>query len=228
MEVPKFALKSRINKYRELNYDRLPKNCKVKRLSKYPYVVQIKNVITDEEIKELLKMGKAKFQRSNMLIDGELVYDEGRTSSTAYIVKDGLPDQYSRPVEKFIKRIQYLTGCKREQIEMMMVRYRTGQKFKSHVDYFTPEEIGVIDTGGQRIYTFFIYLNTLHGDQGGATEFKYLGIKSKPRKGSCLFWHNQNLKTGEMIPETEHSGNPVTAEGVVKYGLNCWIRSEPF
>lgn len=228
MSVAEFARRSVINRPSKLDYSRLPKDFNVKRLSKHPYVVQIKNIITDTEIKELMKLGRDKFQRSNMLIDGELVYDKGRTSSTAYIASDGLPDRYSPPVESFIERIRYLTGCRREQIEMMMVRYHPGEQFQSHVDYFNEDEIGVIDTGGQRIYTFFIYLNTLHGDEGGATEFTHLGIKSKPRKGSCLFWHNQDLKTGEMLPETRHSGNPVTADGVVKYGLNVWIRDLGF
>ena len=194
-----------------------------------PYIVKLKNFISDDEIRELRKLAEGKFERSNMMANGELYYDQGRTSSTAYIMKDGLPDYYGETLEKFIKRICYLANCERGQIEgLMMVRYRKGQKFDSHVDYFEKHEIGSLDTGGQRMFTFFVYLNTLHEGDGGETEFTKLGIKSKPRARDSLFWVNQDPVTGEMKPMTEHSGNPVLRDGVTKYGLNVWVRSKCF
>ena len=220
-----------INNLERLQYKprkNLLKGFEARELNEDPYIVKIKNLLSDNEIEELLEMTKGKFEKSNIVVDGELVYNSDRTSSTAYLFKDGMPKIYSRDIEKMIERICYLTNCDRSQLEVMAVRYKKGQKFGSHVDYFNENEIGKLDDGGQRIATFFIYLNSLHTGEGGTTEFTKLGIISKPRKAGSLFWWNKNRTSGEMDPRTEHAGNPVEKEGVVKYGLNIWIRSKSF
>ena len=206
----------------------LQKDFKARVLNSDPYIVKIKNLLSDAEVEELLEMTKGKFKKSNVVVDGELTYSSNRTSSTAYLFKDGMPDHYSRNIEKLIERICYLTNCDRSQLEVMAVRYKYKQKFGSHVDYFEKHEIGKLDNGGQRVGTFFIYLNTLHEGEGGTTEFMQLGLRSKPRKKDGIFWWNKNRETGKMEPRTEHAGNPIEKEGVVKYGLNIWIRSQSF
>lgn len=158
------------------------------------------------------------------MIDGELIYNKQRTSSTAYLFEDGMPGKYSKNIERLIKRICYLMNCERSQLEIMCVRYKKGEYFGKHVDYFQEHEI---DSSGQRIATFFVYLNTIDKGDGGETEFTKLKIKSRPKKGDAVFWYNKNFKTGEMIPETEHQGNPVTGD-IMKYGLNIWIRDKSF
>lgn len=197
-------------------------------ISEYPYILKIKNLLIEDEIDSLLEMAKHKFEKSNILKDGVLLYTDQRTSSTAYIFTDGLPDKYDLAVERMIKRIRKLMACEREQLEIMCVRYKMGEYFEKHVDYFFPHEINSVDNAGQRIATFFVYLNTVEGDSGGETEFTKLGIKSKPKKGDALFWWNRDPKTGKMLPQTEHRGNPITKNGVIKYGLNIWIRSNSF
>ena len=206
----------------------LHKDFRARILNKDPYIVKIKNLLSDAEVEELLNMTKGKFKKSNVVIDGELTYTSNRTSSTAYLFRDGMPDEYSRNIEKIIERICYLVNCNRTQLEVMAVRYKYQQKFGSHVDYFNDDEIGKIDNGGQRIATFFVYLNTLHEGEGGTTEFMQLGLRSKPRKGDAVYFCNKNRKTGKMDPRTEHAGNPVEKEGVIKYGLNIWIRDPGF
>ena len=204
------------------------KDFKVRKLNDFPYIVKINKLLNNDEIRELLKMAKGKFEKSNVVIDGKIVYNESqRTSSTAYLFKDGMPDKYSENIERLIKRIRHLTRCKRSQIEMMCVRYKKGEQFGKHVDYFKEQDVGVIDFGGQRVATFFVYLNSLEKNEGGETEFTQLGIKSRPRKGDAVFWYNKNFENGQMIPETEHRGNPVLTD-TVKYGLNIWIRETPF
>jgi prolyl 4-hydroxylase len=205
----------------------LLKDFKARKINSDPYLVKINNLISDEEIGELLELAKNKFEKSNIMVDGELVYSTTRTSSTAYIFEDGLPDKYSKPIERMIKRICFLTKCERSQIEIMAVRYKKGEKFDKHVDYFEEDEVGVLDRGGNRIITFFVYLNTLPPNSGGETEFTKLKIKSKPKKGDAVFWYNQDPKTGKMLPMTEHRGNPVLID-TIKYGINIWIRSNSF
>lgn len=214
---------------RILDIERLDKfPAKFRVVNNYPYIVKINNLLTDGEIEEILELAKGNFEKSNIVIDGELVYNTNqRNSSTAYIFKDGMPYVYSKRMENFIKKICYLVDCDRSQLEVMCVRYRKGEKFGKHVDYFEDHEVDVLDRAGNRTATFFIYLNTLEREDGGETEFTKLKIKSRPKKGDAVFWLNQNLETGEMIPETEHQGNPVLTD-TVKYGLNVWIRSKSF
>lgn len=207
-----------INKLKEI------KNFKAREINSYPYVVKINKLLRDEEIEELLQLSKGNFEKSNIMIDGELIYNKQRTSSTAYLFEDGMPGKYSKNIERLIKRICYLMNCERSQLEIMCVRYKKGEYFGKHVDYFQEHEI---DSSGQRIATFFVYLNTIDKGDGGETEFTKLKIKSRPKKGDAVFWYNKNFKTGEMIPETEHQGNPVTGD-IMKYGLNIWIRDKTF
>jgi prolyl 4-hydroxylase len=226
-EAPINDLK-KVEKLVEKKKKYFPSNFKCRVINEYPYIVKINNLLSDEEVSELLEMSKGKFQRSNLMKDGVLYYDDQRTSSTAYIFQDGLPDKYSKNIERFIKRICMLLNCSRSQLEVMAVRYKTGEQFDKHVDYFEDHEVDVLDKAGNRVFTVFIYLNDLSKEDGGTTEFTKLGIRSRPKKGDALFWWNQDLNTGEMLPETEHRGNPVLTEGVVKFGLNVWQRSKEF
>lgn len=220
-------------------------NFKARVIHQNPYIVKINNFLDDEEVDTLLEMAEGKFKRSNIMVDGTLTYSNTRTSSTAYVTKDGFPTfcncgnedcsngekelTYPPAIERIVKRLRYLTGCKREELEgFMVVRYKYMEQFSEHTDYFEPHEINVLDNGGQRIITVFVYLNSLEKDEGGETEFTKLGVKSRPKKGDAMMWYNQDPITKEMMPLTEHRGNPVLKEGVVKYGANMWIRDTPF
>ena len=217
-----------INNLDKIKNKYLPKDFKAREINSYPYIVKINNLIKDEEINELLQLAKGKFEKSNILVDGELVYNTNqRSSSTAYLFEDGMPDTYSKNIERMIKRICYLMNCDRNQLEIMCVRYKKGEQFGKHVDYFQDHELDVLDKAGQRIATFFVYLNTIEKGDGGETEFTKLRIKSRPKKGDAIFWYNKDFSTGKMIPETQHQGNPVTGNKI-KYGLNIWIRSNSF
>lgn len=219
----------------------LHENFKARVINENPYIVKINNFLDDEEVECLLEMAEGKFKRSNIVVDGSLTYSNTRTSSTAYVTKDGFPSycncgaedcqevNYPAPIERIVKRLRYLTGCKREELEgFMVVRYRYMEQFAEHTDYFEPHEIGALDSAGNRVITVFVYLNTLEKDEGGETEFTKLGVKSRPKKGDAMLWYNQDPNTKEMLPLTEHKGNPVTKEGVVKYGANMWIRDQSF
>jgi prolyl 4-hydroxylase len=197
-------------------------------INEYPYIVKINGLLNDEEVDEILATADGRFEKSNLIVNGELVYNtRQRNSSTAYLFEDGMPEKYSKNIERIIKRITYLVGCKRSQLEMMCVRYKKGEQFGNHVDYLDDEEVGVLDNGGNRMATFFIYLNTLEKEDGGETEFTKLGIKSRPKKGDAIFFLNQDPISGKMSPETEHRGNPVLTD-TVKYGMNLWVRTSSF
>ena len=218
-----------INHPKDLNNSEsriLPRNFNVNVVHTNPYILNMENFVKPDEVKELIRLGYERgFERSNVLIDGELYYSNNRTSLTSYLLEDGLPYIYSKPIERLIKRICYVMNCKRSYIEnLMMVKYEESKEayFGNHVDYFDSDEVVDVE-GSQRIATFFVYLNTLEEEDGGKTEFPQLGVKCRPVKGSASFWWNR--KNGKMLPETEHRGNPVKK---TKYGLNVWIRNKSF
>jgi len=216
-----------INRINKSKREYIPKDFRVKIINKDPYIVKIKNFLTSREVKELVKLAeKNGFERSNIVIDNKLIYDEMRTSKTSYLLEDGCPYKYSKNIENLIKRICYLMDCKREQIEgLMCVKYEGGEYFETHVDFFSTDDVDLLEDAGNRIFTFFAYLNNVDRGEGGETEFPQLEIKSRPVKGDAIGWWN--FVRGEKKRNTLHRGLPPT-EGHIKYGLNIWIREKSF
>ena len=48
-----------------------------------------------------------------------MVESDTRTSETAFITENGHYDKYDKPIEKLLKKVCYLVGCKRNQIESL-------------------------------------------------------------------------------------------------------------
>ena len=102
-------------------------------------------------------------------------------------------------------------------------RYRPGQEFKPHNDWFYtsegywPQEEA---RGGQRSWTAMAYLNAV--EAGGATAFSLLGLEIEPKPGVLLLWNNA-LPDGRPNPATLHAGCPV--ERGSKYIITKWYRT---
>lgn len=219
--------RAKIDNLDKINSSRFPDGFKTTILHEDPYIVKLRRFLNTEEIETLLNMAKGKFVRSTIVVDGELTYSDTRTSETAYITENGHYDKYSEPVERILKKACYLVGCERNQIEgLMVVKYRgNGEQYYNHRDFFEPEHTDMIENGGQRLATLFIYLTSLEEDEGGETEFPLIDIKVKPSKGTAVFWWNAN-SNGKLLSKTLHRGNPVKSNKHVKYGLNLWYRSK--
>lgn len=215
--------RSRLEKLDKIKLSEFPKGFHPTIINKTPYIVKLRRLLNTEEIEELLKMAEGKYEKSTIVVDGKLVTSDVRTSETAYITENGHHDKYSKPIENILKKICYLTKCKRHQIEgLMVVKYEKNQQYYDHHDYFKKQHVEMISDGGQRIATFFCYLTSLEINEGGETEFPQLGIKIKPSKGTGVFWWNTNEK-GKTLSKTLHRGNPVDSDKI-KYGLNIWVR----
>ncbi|WP_086734503.1 2OG-Fe(II) oxygenase [Erythrobacter colymbi] len=102
-------------------------------------------------------------------------------------------------------------------------RYRPGQEFKPHNDWFYtsegywPQEEA---RGGQRSWTAMAYLNAV--EAGGATAFTLLGLEIEPKPGVLLLWNNA-LPDGRPNPAALHAGCPV--ERGSKYIITKWYRT---
>ena len=73
----------------------------------------------------------------------------------------------------------------------------------------------------------FVYLNDLADADGGRTHFPLLDLAVAPVCGSALVWSNID-KRGALDGRTRHAGQPVARQGVVKWGMNIWLRQRPF
>jgi prolyl 4-hydroxylase len=105
-------------------------------------------------------------------------------------------------------------------------RYREGQEFKRHADFFyidQPYWLDVKDHGGQRTWTAMIYLDA--PEAGGATAFPHLGIQVQPKPGRLLAWNNM-ARDGSPNSWTIHEGCPV--EKGVKHIVTKWYREQPW
>jgi prolyl 4-hydroxylase len=73
-------------------------------------------------------------------------------------------------------------------------------------------------TGGQRLGTFILYLNTV--ESGGGTSFPAIGLEVIPKKCGAVFFVNTD---SQYVPDqlTLHAGSPVVKG--VKFIANKWL-----
>merc|ERR1719159_1442903 len=116
-------------------------------------------------------------------------------------------------VARIEERVAKVTGVPADHVEKLnMVRYRPGEFFKVHHD------------GVHRPATLFLYLNDVPESEGGETEFPYLGIRVRPKKGSAVVWKNIT-EDGQMDERLIHQGLP--PKSGIKYGVNCFVNEAP-
>lgn len=164
------------------------------------------------------------------LLIGKL--EAGSVPSTLYegTEIDGFRTSYSchlsiedPDVQRIEMRMADVLGIPNTQAETMQgQRYRIGQEFKPHHDFFHTTERYWQDErnkGGQRSWTAMIFLNA--PDEGGETEFPNLGIGIRPVPGMMLMWNNMN-PDGTPNHDTLHTGKPVIAG--TKYIITKWYR----
>ena len=220
------SYRAKINDLNSIKEKYFPKGFKATILHNKPYIVKLRRFLNTKEIEALMSLGEGKFNRSTIILNDEMTRSTTRTSHTAFITDDGHRKKYSPAIDDVLKKVCYLVGCERNKIEsLMIVRYNENQEYYNHHDYFETDFTEMIQDGGQRVATFFCYLNSLDEEDGGETEFPLIRLKSKPSKGTAVFWWDTK-KDGTVIPKTLHRGNPVKGKGIVKYGLNIWVRKK--
>jgi prolyl 4-hydroxylase len=154
---------------------------------------------------------------------GEARVDPMRNSSHVTLG----PRQHDHVLEAIERCIARVTGLPTQHGEFVQVlRYRLGEEFKPHVDYFNESEAGTYQSladGGQRAQTVLLYLND--GYEGGHTQFPKLAIDIKGRRGDMLHFHNLG-PDGLGHKDTLHAGLPVMAGE--KWLLSKWIRKDGY
>jgi prolyl 4-hydroxylase len=135
------------------------------------------------------------------------------------------PRQHDHVLEALERCISGVSGIPQLNGEFLQIlRYRVGEEFRPHVDYFNESGAGAqqsLADGGQRAQTVLMYLNDDYG--GGGTSFPALRLGVKGRRGDLLHFHNLGAD-GRGHKDSLHAGMPVTA--AEKWLLSQWIRSE--
>jgi prolyl 4-hydroxylase len=133
-------------------------------------------------------------------------------------------DHVLETLERCISRVSGMPALNGEFLQIL--RYRQGEEFRPHVDYFNESGAGAYQSladGGQRTQTVLIYLNDDYS--GGSTCFPKLQLNIKARRGDLLHFHNLGAD-GLGHRDSLHAGMPVMAGE--KWLLSQWIRSESY
>lgn len=185
-------------------------------------IIEIENFLNDYEINEILKIGISKLETSTIMgEDNNYIDDSIRKSETAYLKDNSILINIKKKASKYTK----LPWNNAEDIQLL--KYKPNGEYKAHYDFFINDNNKLyndsIKQGGQRIYSFLIYLND--NFSGGETEFPKLKKKIIPKKGKAVFWKNLN-NNGTPNYLSFHSGNKIN--NGIKYVCNLWIRENKF
>lgn len=192
-------------------------------LSWSPRVFLMEDFLTVEECDHLIARARPHLQPSTIVAPDtwELQLDEGRTSLGTFFPKNS-DDPIMRGIEKRIAEWTLLPEENGEPLQVL--QYTQGGEYKPHYDYFNIANEGeayYVNLGGQRMATVIMYLN--EPNEGGETDFPYVGFAVKPAKGNALLFFNCT-PDGEVDPLTLHAGVPVLRGE--KWIATKWIRTQ--
>lgn len=182
-------------------------------------IFAVTDFLSAEECDHLIAMIDSVARPSELFAEN---YRDGYRSSYSGDVDGG--DSFVRMIER---RLSDLLGIHLEWGERFQgQRYRAGQEFKEHCDWFDcrarywdSEE----SRGGQRSWTAMVYLNDV--EAGGDTDFPRVGVRITPERGMLVLWNNA-LPDGTVNDDTLHAATPV--ERGVKYVITKWFRTRPW
>jgi len=185
-----------------------------------PNIALYNKFLTDVECAFLIWMAQDKLERCTVMdnSDGTSVVDTYRTSY-GMCFKVG-----ENPIVDYVeKKISAITGYPIENGEgIQILRYRVGQEYRPHFDYFDPQYPGTQkEAKNNRVCTVLMYLNT--PDSGGATVFPDANVEIAPKQGAALVF-SYDTPTKDTL--TLHGGAPVL-EGE-KWVATKWIRRNKY
>jgi hypothetical protein len=176
-----------------------------------PWVVTLKNLVSDEEADAFRDGCAHQFSRS---LAGDQL-SPVRTSSQCWCSQNECArSELTKAVER---RILNLTQVPSERYfePFQILQYHPGQFYKVHHD----QNSGLFTPQGARLYTFFMYLST--PEEGGGTRFADLDTVVPAVKGSAVLWPSvRDIDPDLDEPMTNHEGLP-PVKGI-KYAANVW------
>lgn len=192
---------------------------KIEPLSQTPHIAVCRHFMSAEECAYLVALSLPRLVPSQVFdpTSGRAFLDPYRRSSDARF----WPLDQDLVVYRLNLRIARLAKLSIENQEMLTVlRYAPGEEYKPHYDFLTDK--AELESGGQRIKTVLVYLNT--GFEGGETKFPSAEVAFKGDPGDALLFDNVDSE-GRPNQDTLHAGTPITAG--VKWLASKWIREKP-
>jgi prolyl 4-hydroxylase len=195
------------------------------KLHESPQIRRFSGVVPPAVLDALIAMA-APLVRPSQIVDARTGQSRPDPMRTSWNVTLG-PRQHDHVLEAVEQCISRVSGVPALHGEFLQIlRYRAGEEFKPHVDYFNESGEGTyrsLADGGQRAQTVLIYLND--GYSGGSTSFPKLDIDVQGRRGDVLHFHNVG-PDGLGHKDSLHAGTPVKSGE--KWLLSKWIRSEKY
>ena len=194
-----------------------------------PWVLQIDNFLSTQEARALIELGAdIGYARSTgtgaLDSSGQQArqVSRHRTSTNAWCDTEECNDH--PVVQSIYERIFNFTHVPSEHSEsLQLLRYEVGQFYKVHHDFI---DIEVRRQQGVRIFTFFLYLNTLGANMGGGTNFPRLNLTVQPMVGRAILWPNV-LNRAPNVKDDRTAHQALVVEQGVKYGANAWYHQRP-
>jgi prolyl 4-hydroxylase len=189
-------------------------------------ITLVEGLCTAAEAGAVIAAARPHLEPSTVARGEELVRDAHRTSSSAVVLPRAETQALVRPLLGRAAALAGLPAALAE--EVWAVRYRPGERYRPHVDYFRQEKhADLLAERGNRIATVLLYLNDVPPESGGTTDFPRLGVRVAPRCGRALHWLNVDAD-GTPHPETRHEARPLAGPpGTEKWVLNAWFRERP-
>lgn len=211
-----------------------------RQISWHPRVFLYPHFLSDDEANHLVSLARGELKKSAVAdnMSGKSTLSEVRTSSGFFISKG--KDPIVAGIEDKIAAWTFLP--KENGEDMQVLRYKLGEKYEPHYDYFTDS----VNTtrGGNRVATVLLYLTDVA--EGGETVFPLAkehtkkgshrkdatlsecaknGIAVKPRKGDALLFFN--LRPDAVTdPSSLHGGCAVIKSE--EWFATKWIRVASF
>ena len=203
-----------------------------------PRAYMLRGILTDEECDYLIEKSESRLQASGVVDNetGKSTMSEVRTSEGTFFNRHF--DPMISKIEKKISDVTMIPEANGEGLQIL--RYKIGQKYEPHHDYFHDNVNGDSAHGGQRVATLLMYLTT--PEEGGETIFPNgkvpedhneagwsdcakgkLGVH--PRRGDAMFFYSL-LPDGHKDPASLHGSCPVVKG--VKYSATRWMHVHPF
>lgn len=187
-----------------------------------PHLVVFGGLLSDDECAGLIALAEARLVRSE-IVDNQTGGSEvnvARTSAGMFFQRGEAP-----LLQRIEQRIAELLRWPLENGEgMQVLRYKPGEEYRPHHDYFDPAQPGsgrILERGGQRVATLVIYLNTPAA--GGATTFPDVGLEVSAVKGNAVYF---SYDKAHPSTRTLHGGAPVV-DGE-KWVATKWLRQRVF
>lgn len=205
-------------------------------LSWSPRAFLLKGFLSKAECEHLIALASPNMTKSTVVDNntGRSVPSNIRTSTGTF-----LNTAHDSTVKGIENRVAQVTMIPPEHQEAMQIlKYKDGQKYEPHFDYFHDSQNTRPEYGGQRIATVLMYLTTV--EEGGETVFPNAEIKVTGPEWSDCAKRGMGVKTkqgdavmfyglkpdGSVDPSSLHGSCP-TLKGE-KWSATKWIHILPF